>query len=205
MEEAWRTGIRGTEGLQRRHRAPTVQLSLCRPPMAEATLRNGKCTAFRVGPQRLPYQLYDLQVPPRLRAAFLTSTWGARHTSQSYRGEDWPWRPGCVPGVPSSTWHSPLCPHLSRSVDILHRKAARLQFPLELGELVLGGRQREQQNTQEGTPQGDSHFLYPRTIHKNIQVKNGHLRPLVGKSLKEKQSSHQYEKNPKQFTYFFFH
>lgn len=60
----------------------------------------------------------------------------------------------------------------------------------------------EQQNTQEGTPQWDSHFLYPRTIHRNMQVKNGHRRPLVGKSLKEKQSSHRYEKNPKQVTFF---
>lgn len=86
------------------------------------------------------------------------------------------------------------------SVDILHLKAARLQFSLELGEPILVRRQMEQQNTQEGTPQWDSHFLYPRTIHRNIQVKNGHLRPLVVKSLKEKPK--QYEKNLKQFTFF---
>lgn len=87
VEEVWRTGIRGTEGLQRRHRAPTVQLSRCRPPMSEATLSKGKHTAFRVGPPRLPYRLYDLQVPPRLKASFLISTWGAgTHLTELPRG-----------------------------------------------------------------------------------------------------------------------
>lgn len=69
--------LRGTEGLQRRPRAPTAHLSCCRPPISEATVGKGKRTAFRVGPRCLPYRQYDPQVSPHLRASFFPSKWGA--------------------------------------------------------------------------------------------------------------------------------